>query len=36
LWIGNEFEGGQTVKADAPLERIPLYLRDGRYLPIQT
>lgn len=33
-WTGKEFQGGQTVKAAAPLEKIPLYLRDGRRLPI--
>jgi alpha-D-xyloside xylohydrolase len=33
-WTGERFEGGRTVVADAPLERIPLYLRDGRKLPI--
>ena len=33
-WTGEEFEGGQTVTVDAPLERIPLFLRDGAELPI--
>ena len=27
-------EGGRTVTVDAPLERIPLFLRDGAELPI--
>ncbi|WP_194893757.1 glycoside hydrolase family 31 protein [Catenulispora pinisilvae] len=33
-WTGQEYEGGQTVTVDAPLERIPLFLRDGAELPI--
>jgi alpha-D-xyloside xylohydrolase len=33
-WTGKEFKGSQTVTADAPLDKIPLYLRDGRKLPI--
>jgi alpha-D-xyloside xylohydrolase len=35
-WTGEEFEGEQTVTADAPLERIPLYLRAGATLPIRA
>jgi alpha-D-xyloside xylohydrolase len=34
-WTGQEFAGGQTIRAEAPLERIPLYLRNGRPLPIR-
>jgi len=26
-WTGKKFKGGQTIKADAPIERIPVYLR---------
>ncbi|HKW31156.1 MAG TPA: TIM-barrel domain-containing protein [Verrucomicrobiae bacterium] len=33
-WTSKVFKGGQTVKAAAPLDKIPLYLRDGRKLPI--
>jgi len=33
-WTGRDFKGGQTVTAAAPLDKIPLYLRDGRKLPI--
>lgn len=33
-WTGQVLEGGQTITADAPLERLPLYLRDGAKLPI--
>lgn len=33
-WTGEDYEGGQSVIVDAPLERIPLFLRDGAVLPI--
>jgi alpha-D-xyloside xylohydrolase len=35
-WSDQQFAGGQTITADAPLERIPLYLRDGAKLPIRA
>ena len=35
-WTGEEIEGGQTITAAAPLERIPLYLRAGTKLPIRV
>ncbi len=28
-WTGTDHEGGTTVRADAPLDRIPVFLRDG-------
>jgi alpha-D-xyloside xylohydrolase len=34
-WTGRQWKGGQTIEAAAPLERIPLYLRNGRALPIR-
>ena len=34
-WTGKKFMGGQTITAAAPLEKIPLYLRDGQKLPIR-
>jgi alpha-D-xyloside xylohydrolase len=34
-WSGQSFEGGQHIVADAPLERIPLYLRANARLPIR-
>ncbi len=34
-WTGDEYAGGQTVTVDAPLERIPLFLRDGATLPVR-
>jgi len=33
-WTGRRYDGGSTVTVDAPLERIPLFLRDGAELPI--
>ncbi|RKN38751.1 TIM-barrel domain-containing protein [Streptomyces hoynatensis] len=33
-WTGEEYEGGRAVTVPAPLERIPLFLRDGARLPI--
>lgn len=34
-WTGVEYQGGQTVTVDAPLDTIPLFLRDGAGLPIR-
>ncbi|MEU8971583.1 TIM-barrel domain-containing protein [Streptomyces monashensis] len=33
-WTGTAYEGGTAVTVDAPLDRIPLFLRDGARLPI--
>lgn len=35
-WSGQIYEGGRTLMADAPLERIPLYLRGDAHLPIHS
>ena len=35
-WSGAVFDGGRWIAAEAPLERIPLYLRDGAELPIRA
>ncbi|MCB0025789.1 MAG: hypothetical protein KDD91_22305, partial [Caldilinea sp.] len=34
-WSGEVLAGGQTVTVDAPLQTIPLFLRDGATLPIR-
>lgn len=34
-WTDERFEGGRSVTVDAPLDRIPLFLRDGADLPIR-
>jgi alpha-D-xyloside xylohydrolase len=35
-WTGAEHQGGATVRVDAPLERVPVLLRDGARLPIRA
>ena len=35
-WTGQVHAGGQRITVPAPLERIPLFLRDGADLPIRT
>ena len=32
-WTGRSFAGKQTIVADAPLERIPVFVREGSILP---
>ena len=32
-WTGKKFAGRQTLAAEAPLDRIPLYVREGAILP---
>jgi alpha-D-xyloside xylohydrolase len=34
FWSQRVYDGGQTVEAEAPLERIPLYVRSGSILPM--
>ena len=34
FWTGEKLEGGKHIEADAPLNRIPLYLRAGSILPL--
>lgn len=33
-WTGERFDGGQTIIADAPIDVIPLFLKDSAQLPI--
>ena len=33
-WTGREYQGGEIVNADAPIDVIPLFLKDGAKLPI--
>jgi alpha-D-xyloside xylohydrolase len=35
-WTGEEVAGGAAVRVAAPLDRIPLFLRDGADLPIRS
>lgn len=34
-WSGQAYDGGRTIGAAAPLERIPLFVRNDRKLPIR-
>lgn len=34
FWTGQRMKGGQTVKADAPLDRIPLFIKAGSIVPM--
>lgn len=31
LWDGQVYKGGQTVRAEAPIDTIPVFLRDGKH-----
>lgn len=34
-WSGEKFDGGQWITADAPIEQIPLFAKDGFELPVR-
>ncbi len=34
FWSGKEYKGGTTFEADAPIDRIPLFIRAGSIIPI--
>jgi alpha-D-xyloside xylohydrolase len=34
FWTGETCSGGQTIRADAPISRLPLYVRAGSILPM--
>jgi len=34
FWSGKRNSGGQTIQADAPLDRLPIYVRAGSILPM--
>ncbi len=34
FWTGAEIKGGKEIEADAPLDRLPLYVRAGSILPL--
>ena len=34
FWTGKLFKGGQKVKTDAPLDRIPLFVKAGSIIPM--
>jgi alpha-D-xyloside xylohydrolase len=34
FWTGENLEGGQTIKTDAPIETIPLFVKAGSIIPV--
>lgn len=34
FWTGEQYEGGQTIDADAPIDRIPLFVKAGSIVPM--
>jgi alpha-D-xyloside xylohydrolase len=34
FYTGKPYQGGQTIKADAPLDRMPLFVRAGAIVPV--
>jgi len=34
FWTGKTFDGGQTVTADAPIDKIPIFVKAGSILPM--
>ena len=34
FWTGKLVEGGQTIKTEAPIDRIPLYIKSGSIIPL--
>jgi alpha-D-xyloside xylohydrolase len=34
FWSGNTFQGGETLRAQAPLDRLPIYVKAGSILPV--
>ena len=34
FWTGESFMGGQTIKTDAPIEKIPLFIKAGSIIPM--
>jgi alpha-D-xyloside xylohydrolase len=33
FYTGKHYEGGQTIQANAPLDRIPIYVKEGSIIP---
>jgi len=34
FWTGKQFDGGQTIKTAAPLDKIPLFVKAGSIIPM--
>lgn len=35
FWTGRHYAGGQTIEADAPLDRLPIFVPEGTILPLE-
>jgi alpha-D-xyloside xylohydrolase len=34
FWTGKQYQGGQTIKADAPIDHIPVFVKAGSVVPM--
>ena len=34
FWTGEKFDGGKTIKTDAPIDKIPLFIKAGSIIPM--
>jgi alpha-D-xyloside xylohydrolase len=34
FWTGEKIEGGKTIKTDAPIEKVPLFIKAGSIIPM--
>ena len=34
FWTGEKYDGGKSLTSDAPLEKLPIYVRSGSILPM--
>jgi alpha-D-xyloside xylohydrolase len=34
FWTGRKYKGGHTIKAETPIERLPLFIRAGSIIPM--
>lgn len=34
FWTGDEYKGGQVIKTEAPLDKIPLFVKSGSIVPV--
>ena len=34
FWTGEKIDGGKTIKTDAPIEKIPLFIKAGSIIPM--
>ena len=36
FWTNEPYDGGQSITADAPLDKIPVFVRSGSLIPMET